>query len=248
MGVTLGHADLGVPKQALDHVKRHTLVHQEAGERMAQIMQSEVSQACTAPDAVPRREQTGELRGKDIGARRIARRRPQQCDGRSIERNGSRFARFRHWHEQGSLLPVHILPPGSGHLTAPGSGKQQEHDGFGGDLVPVRVDRANEALGLLGGQKPLSVNLGSRGETCRRVHACARHVPLSRKIENIAQEHLANPKLKAKQARREARERALADKILALPDEALFSYLRAGVPSLVWDNIPRGLAWTAITS
>jgi len=123
MGVTLGHADLAVPKEALDNVKRHPLVHQEAGERMAQIMQPDVSQARTAPDAVPLTEQTGELCWEDVGARRIARRRPQQCDGRSTERNGSRFARFRHWHQEGSLLPVHILPPGSGHLTAPGSGK-----------------------------------------------------------------------------------------------------------------------------
>ena len=189
MRIPLGHAGLGVPKESLDHVKRHALVHQEAGERMAQIMQSDVSQARTAPDAVPWTEQTGELRWEDVGARRIARRRSQQCDRRSIERNGSRFARFRHWHQQGSLYPVHILPPGSGHLTAPGSGKQQEHDGSGGDLVFVRADRADEALGLLRGQKPLAVNLRSRGETCGGVHACARHVPLLCKIENIAQEH-----------------------------------------------------------
>jgi hypothetical protein len=95
MGVTLGHADLAVPKEALDNVKRHPLVHQEAGERMAQIMQPDVGQARTAPDAVPLTEQTGELCWEDVGARRIARRRPQQCDGRSTERNGSRFARFR---------------------------------------------------------------------------------------------------------------------------------------------------------
>ena len=52
MGVTLGHAGLGVPKKALDHVKRHTLIHQEAGERVAQIMQAHVSQARAASDAV----------------------------------------------------------------------------------------------------------------------------------------------------------------------------------------------------
>ena len=75
VGVTLGHAGLGVPKQALDHVKRHTLVHQEAGERMAQIMQSDVSRARTALDAVPWTEQTRELRWEDVGARRIVRRR-----------------------------------------------------------------------------------------------------------------------------------------------------------------------------
>jgi hypothetical protein len=74
VGVTLGHADLTVPKEALDNVKRHALVHQEAGERMAQIMQSDVRQARTAPDAVPLTEQTGELCWEDVGARRIARR------------------------------------------------------------------------------------------------------------------------------------------------------------------------------
>ena len=57
VSVTLGHAGLGVPKEPLDHVKRHALVHQEAGERMAQIMQSDLSQARTAPDAVPWPEQ-----------------------------------------------------------------------------------------------------------------------------------------------------------------------------------------------
>ena len=57
VSVPLGHAGLGVPKESLDHVKRHALVHQEAGERMAQIMQSDLSQARTAPDAVPWPEQ-----------------------------------------------------------------------------------------------------------------------------------------------------------------------------------------------
>ena len=66
VSVTLGHARLGVPKEALDHVKRDAVVHQEAGERVAQIMQSDVSQARTAPDAVPWTEQTGELRWEDV--------------------------------------------------------------------------------------------------------------------------------------------------------------------------------------
>ena len=61
VSVTLGHARLGMPKEVLDHVKRHALVHQEAGERMAQIMQSDVSQARTAPDAVPWTQQTGRV-------------------------------------------------------------------------------------------------------------------------------------------------------------------------------------------
>ena len=68
MRIPLGHAGLGVPKEALDHVERHAVVHQEAGERMAQIMQSNVSQARTAPDAVPWTEQTGELRWEDWGS------------------------------------------------------------------------------------------------------------------------------------------------------------------------------------
>jgi hypothetical protein len=76
VSVPLGHAGLGVPKQPLDHVQRHALVHQEAGERMAQIMQSDVSQAGTPPDAVPWTEQTGELRWEDVGARRIS---PATC-------------------------------------------------------------------------------------------------------------------------------------------------------------------------
>jgi hypothetical protein len=45
VSVPLGHAGLGVPEEPLDHVKRHALVHQEAGERMAQIMQSDVNRS-----------------------------------------------------------------------------------------------------------------------------------------------------------------------------------------------------------
>ena len=82
-----------------------------------------------------------------------------------------------------------MLPFGSGDFSAPGPGQQQEQDSFGGDLVFVRVERGDETLGLLGTQKPLPLDLGGRGETRGRVHACARHVPLPCEIENIAQEH-----------------------------------------------------------
>jgi hypothetical protein len=43
VSVALGHARLGAPKKALDHVKRYALVHQEAGERMAQIEQADIT-------------------------------------------------------------------------------------------------------------------------------------------------------------------------------------------------------------
>jgi hypothetical protein len=66
VSVSLRHPGLGVPKEALNHVERHTLVHQEAGERMAQIMQSDLSQARTPPNAVPWTEQTRELRREDV--------------------------------------------------------------------------------------------------------------------------------------------------------------------------------------
>ena len=47
----------------------------------------------------------------------------------------------------------------------------------------------DKPLRFVGSQKPLPVNPRSHAEACGRVHACARHVPLSCKIENIAQEH-----------------------------------------------------------
>ena len=37
MGVALGHADLGMPEQPLDHIERHILVNQETGERVTHI-------------------------------------------------------------------------------------------------------------------------------------------------------------------------------------------------------------------
>ena len=72
VSVTLGHASLGVPKKALDHVKRDTLVHQEAGERVAQVMETDVSQARAASDAVPWIEQTDELRCEDVRSRQVS--------------------------------------------------------------------------------------------------------------------------------------------------------------------------------
>jgi hypothetical protein len=37
MGIALGHPGRGVPKQALHHVERDALVHQETCKRMAQV-------------------------------------------------------------------------------------------------------------------------------------------------------------------------------------------------------------------
>jgi hypothetical protein len=81
--------NLGVPKEALDRVKRHALVHQEAGERAAQILLSDVSHARTIPDAVARIEQTGELRRGMGSPNQLASlsANPMDC---SIERNLSR--------------------------------------------------------------------------------------------------------------------------------------------------------------
>ena len=50
----------------------------------------------------------------------------------------------------------------------------------------VFIEEAGRYVLMAMSQKPLPVNLRRCGETCSRVHACARHVPLSCKIEDIA--------------------------------------------------------------
>jgi hypothetical protein len=41
-----------------------------------------------------------------------------------------------------------------GDLVAPGSGEREEHNGPGGDFVFFCVNRRDDSLGFLGGQKP----------------------------------------------------------------------------------------------
>jgi len=111
-------------------------------------------------------------RWEDVFGSRRAGQRMQQGDGSAVKRDNPGFAGLGQRHQQRLFLPVHMIPFGLGDLIAPGSGEQQEHDGFGRKLVVVHVDRGNEALGLLGGEEPLPMDLGGRGETCGRVHAC----------------------------------------------------------------------------
>jgi hypothetical protein len=97
VSVALGHARLSVPKKTLDHVKRDTLVHQEAGEGVAQIMEANVSQTCTAPDTAPRIEQGRERmtcngRWEDVFGSRRAGQRLQQADGGAVKRDNPGFA------------------------------------------------------------------------------------------------------------------------------------------------------------
>jgi hypothetical protein len=42
-----------MPKKVLDDVKRHALVHEETGERVAQVMQAHIGETGATPDAVP---------------------------------------------------------------------------------------------------------------------------------------------------------------------------------------------------
>jgi hypothetical protein len=99
MGVALGHPGLGVAEQSLDHIERHTPVDQEAGERMPQVMEQDISQTCAPPYAVPgmkkrRVRATCGGRGEDVLAALGPRERLQQGDGRSIERDSSGLAGF----------------------------------------------------------------------------------------------------------------------------------------------------------
>ena len=50
MSVTLDGPRLSMPKKVLDHVKRHTLVHEETGERVPEVMQANVGQTGATPD------------------------------------------------------------------------------------------------------------------------------------------------------------------------------------------------------
>ena len=66
MRVSLRHVGRGVAKQPLYYVERHALVHQEAGERVAKVMQADVCQSVAAvSDAVPGIEQAAEAGRED---------------------------------------------------------------------------------------------------------------------------------------------------------------------------------------
>ena len=56
-------------------------------------------------------------------------------------------------------------------------------------MVFVGVKGRDEALGLLGGQKPLPVDLGSRSKARRRVYGRTRHIPLPGEVVDITQDH-----------------------------------------------------------
>jgi len=122
VGVALGHADLGMAQQPLNDVERDTLINEEARERVAQVMEPDIAQSSTAPDAIPRIEQrrermAAERRGEDVLAALVARDRLQQRNRCAIERDGSGLAGFRQGHQQRAPLPVHILPLGVGNLV-----------------------------------------------------------------------------------------------------------------------------------
>jgi hypothetical protein len=53
MSVTLRRTRLSMPEKVLDHVERHASVHEETGERVAQVMQPYIGQTGAMPDAVP---------------------------------------------------------------------------------------------------------------------------------------------------------------------------------------------------
>jgi hypothetical protein len=115
VSVALGHPNLGMPEEPLDHVERHTLIDQEAGERVTEIVQPHIGQTWPASDTVPGVEQlskmmTAERRGEDVLATLHTRDRLQERDGCAIERDCSRLAGFRDRHQQGAPLPVHMLP------------------------------------------------------------------------------------------------------------------------------------------
>ena len=179
-----------MPKKALDHVKRYTLVHQEAGERVAQIMEADVSQASTSPDTVPRIEQTGKLRRKDIGARRISGHRLSAVAkaaalsaivlGLPDFDTGTSRVRF-------SQSTCSHLAPVTSLRRAPVSSRSMM--ALAAIWFFSALIEAMRRWVSSGVKKPLPVDLRSRGETCGGVHAYARHVPLPCEIENIAQEH-----------------------------------------------------------
>jgi len=48
---------------------------------------------------------------------------------------------------------------------------------------------SRDALGLLGGQKQLPVDLGSRGKACCGIYGGTRHIPLSGEVVDVTQDH-----------------------------------------------------------
>ncbi len=194
MCIALGHADLGMPEEVLNHVERYALIDQKARERVAQIMKPQIAETCTPPDAGPRVEQRSRRaasarRGENVLVSRHAGYRPQRRQGCTTKRNRPRLAGLRQRHQQRAALPVHMLPFGVGDFVTPGTGQQQQLDGLGCHLIVVSVDGGHEPLRLLGGQEALPVDLRGQAKSRGRIGAGARHVPFAGEIENIAQEH-----------------------------------------------------------
>src|SRR5215469_18462811 len=105
-------------------------------------MQPYIGQTGAAPDTIPWEEQgwawpTSVRRGEYVFVHRRTRQRLQQRNGSGVQRHGSRSAGLGNGHKQRVPLPIHIVPLSLGDLVAPGSGEQQEHDGFGGNLVLI---------------------------------------------------------------------------------------------------------------
>ena len=66
--VSLRHPGRGVPEQPLHHVERDALIDEEAGERVAQVVEANVIETSAVPDAVPRAKNPGEAGREDIRA------------------------------------------------------------------------------------------------------------------------------------------------------------------------------------
>ena len=166
MSVALRHADLGMPEQSLDDIERYAAVHQETRKRMTQVMEPNIGQTCATSNAVPRIEQrcegtASQRRREDVLAAFPTLKRLQERHGCLAKCNGSRSPGFRQGHQQCVSLPVDVLPFCLGNFVAPCAGEQQQLDRLGGDLVGVFVDSGDEALGLLGGQEALPMDLGA---------------------------------------------------------------------------------------
>ena len=90
VGVTLGHPNLGMPEEPLDDVERYAPIDQEAGERVAQVVEPDIGQTCATSNAVPGMEhrgvRTSSRRGEDILIVLRTGQRLQQRDGCSVER------------------------------------------------------------------------------------------------------------------------------------------------------------------
>ena len=134
MGVAQSHADIAVAKQASDDRQRHTVKHSQAGDGMAEVVQTDILNARLAPHQIPEPKVTasGPSRVPDgrEDPRAVSPLHPPLDDfpRRGIQQDGSRTGLAVAEFEP---VVLHLVPTQAHDLVLSASGEQQQTDDVG---------------------------------------------------------------------------------------------------------------------